>query len=328
MIPAPSTPLRPLATDLPPTMTAAVLVAPRRFEWTEAPLPLPGPGEALIRVEACGVCASSLPRWEGRPWFTYPGDPGEMGHEGVGEIVALGEDTRGWRLGDAVAFLSNNAYAEYAVAPANALAPIPDELRDARIPGEPLACAWNIHRRAGIEFGDSVAIVGGGFLGRLVAQLADQDAAEIFVISRREPSARTDAQFLFPESAEAEILRRTGGRLCDVVIEATGCQAPLDLAGRLTRERGRLVIAGYHQDGPRQVDMQLWNWRGLDVINAHERKPAAYVEGMRRAYAAVLEGLLDPAPLLTHHLPLRELGHAFDLAASRPEGFLKAVVHP
>ena len=37
----------------------------------------------------------------------------------------------------------------------------------------------------------------------------------------------------------------------------------------LTRVRGRLVVAGYHQDGPRQVDMQLWNWRGLDVINAH-----------------------------------------------------------
>jgi len=64
------------------------------------------------------------------------------------------------------------------------------------------------------------------------------------------------------------------------------------------------------------------------VINAHERDSAVYVEGMRRAYAAVLEGLFDPRPLLTHHLPLSELGQALALTAGRPEGFLKAVVHP
>ena len=66
----------------------------------------------------------------------------------------------------------------------------------------------------------------------------------------------------------------TGGTFCDRVIEAVGKQWPLDLAAELTREGGRLVIAGYHQDGPRQVNMQLWNWRGFDVVNAHERDPA------------------------------------------------------
>ena len=82
----------------------------------------------------------------------------------------------------------------------------------------------------------------------------------------------------------------TGGRFCERVIEATGKQWPLDLAAELTAERGRLVIAGYHQDGPRQVNMQLWNWRGLDVINAHERDPAIYVHGVRAAVAAVAGG--------------------------------------
>jgi threonine dehydrogenase-like Zn-dependent dehydrogenase len=308
-------------------MSAAVLSAPRQAGCVDAPVPSPRTGEVLVRVEACSVCASNVPRWEGRPWFSYPTEPGEMGHEGVGHIVALGDDVRGWNIGDAVAFLSNHAYAEYATASATELVRIPDQLRAEAIPGEPIACAWNIHRRAGIQLGDTVAIVGGGFLGSLVAQLAEQNAVEIFLVSRRHTAA-SDAEFLTPEDAEEEITRRTGGKLCDVVIEATGKQAPLDLAARLTRERGRLVIAGFHQDGPRQVDMQLWNWRGLDVINAHERDPAVYVDAMRRAYGAVLEGLFDPRPLLTHHLPLSELGHALDLAATRPEGFLKAVVHP
>jgi len=111
-----------------------------------------------------------------------------------------------------------------------------------------------------------------------------------------------------------------------VVIEATGKQWPLDLAAELTRERGRLVIAGYHQDGPRQVNMQLWNWRGLDVINAHERDPQVYVAGIREAIAAVCDGALDPLPLYTHTLPLERLTEGLTLTAERPDGFIKALV--
>ena len=94
----------------------------------------------------------------------------------------------------------------------------------------------------------------------------------------------------------------TGGVFCDRVIEAVGKQWPLDLAAELTRERGRLIVAGYHQDGPRQVNMWLWNWRGLDVINAHERDPKIYIEGIREAVAAVASGRLDPSSAL--HAPL------------------------
>src|SRR5690606_2426961 len=101
----------------------------------------------------------------------------------------------------------------------------------------------------------------------------------------------------------AQLAELTGGLHCDRVIEATGEQLPLDIAGAVTRERGRLVIAGFHQDGSRHIDMFLWNWRGLDVINAHERRPALYVRGMRDAVAAVSSGVLDPAPLYTHRFP-------------------------
>jgi threonine dehydrogenase-like Zn-dependent dehydrogenase len=118
----------------------------------------------------------------------------------------------------------------------------------------------------------------------------------------------------------------TGGAGCERVIEAVGLQWPLDLAGELTRERGRLIIAGYHQDGARRVDMQMWNWRGLDVINAHERDPHVYVEGIRAAVDAVASGRLDPSTLYTHRFPLDRLGDALRATAERPEGFLKALV--
>ena len=110
------------------------------------------------------------------------------------------------------------------------------------------------------------------------------------------------------------------------MIECVGKQGPLDVASELTRVRGRLVIAGYHQDGLRQVNLQQWNWRGIDVVNAHERDPKVYVSGLREAVAAVTEGKLDPFPLLTHGFPLERLHEAFQIAGERPPGFMKSWV--
>ena len=80
----------------------------------------------------------------------------------------------------------------------------------------------------------------------------------------------------------------TGGKFCERVIECTGKEWPLNLAGELTAERGKLIIAGFHQDGMRSVNVQLWNWRGLDVINAHERDPKMYLSGIAEAVKAVV----------------------------------------
>jgi threonine dehydrogenase-like Zn-dependent dehydrogenase len=110
------------------------------------------------------------------------------------------------------------------------------------------------------------------------------------------------------------------------VIEATGKQWPLDIAGEIIKIRGRLVIAGYHQDGLRQVNMQQWNWRGIDVINAHERDPRKYIEGIRDAVGAIESGRLDPSPLYTHYYSLDTIGNAFMDMNSRPDGFMKALV--
>jgi threonine dehydrogenase-like Zn-dependent dehydrogenase len=112
------------------------------------------------------------------------------------------------------------------------------------------------------------------------------------------------------------------------VIEAVGKQWPLDLAAELTSEGGRLIIAGYHQDGPRQVNMQLWNWRGFDVVNAHERDPAVSVNGMREAIKIIKDGVVDPHLLITNRYPLERLAEALDATRDRPGNFVKAVVVP
>jgi threonine dehydrogenase-like Zn-dependent dehydrogenase len=72
--------------------------------------------------------------------------------------------------------------------------------------------------------------------------------------------------------------------------------------------------------------MQQWNWRGLDVINAHERTMDRYVTGVQKAIQAALEGRLDPFPLLTHTVSLGSLDYGFRLMRERPEGFVKALL--
>jgi len=110
------------------------------------------------------------------------------------------------------------------------------------------------------------------------------------------------------------------------VIEATGYQWPLDLAGELVCEGGRIIIAGFHQDGLRQVNMQLWNWKGIDVINAHERDPRQYISGIRAGIEAVEAGLFSLPELLTHRFELSQLGQAYKTLVERPDGFIKGMI--
>lgn len=315
-------------------MLAGVIAAPGRAVVERVARPEPGPGQVLLRLEGSGVCASSLPLWQGRDWFQYPQAAGAPGHEGWGRVAALGEGVSGLRVGDRVAALTYRAHAEYDLAEASAVVPLPPSLDGVPMPGEPLGCAFNIFERSGIEAGQTVAIVGIGFLGALLTRLAVRAGARVIAISRR-PFALDVARqsgahhtLLMDDHWRIldEVKRLTDGRWCERVIEAVGLQWPLDLAAELTGERGRLIVAGYHQDGPRQVNMQMWNWRGFDVINAHERDPAMYTQGIRDAIAAVVEGRLDPTPLYTHTYPLEELDTALNATRDRPDGFLKALV--
>jgi threonine dehydrogenase-like Zn-dependent dehydrogenase len=322
---------------IPQRMRAAVITAPGTCEVRHVPTPQPAPDQVLVRIEGCGVCGSNLPLWEGRSWFSYPAPPGNPGHEGWGRVVAAGERARSVAVGRRVAFLSERAFAEYDVASAGSLVELPETLDDAAVPGEPLGCAMNIWRRSEILPGQTVAVIGIGFLGALLVQLAAHSGARVIAISQRAFSLDLARRMGAPATLAlgdddgpivARVAELTRGKGCDRVIELVGLQRPLDLAGKLCRVRGRLVIGGFHQDGPRRVDMALWNWRGLDVINAHEREPAAYVSGISAAIDRVVLGGLDPEPLYTHTVELDRASEAFELLRQRPAGFVKALVTP
>jgi threonine dehydrogenase-like Zn-dependent dehydrogenase len=316
------------------TMRAAVLAAPATMEVQHVPLPQPGAGEVRVKLEGCGVCASNVEPFEGQPWSQFPGEPGGMGHEGWGVVDAVGPDVTDVAIGNRVAMLSGKSYAEYDLASVDALVKLPEALAGKPFPGEPLGCAFNIFRRSDIQAGQTVAIVGIGFLGAVLTRLATEAGARVIAISRRQSSLDLARHYGAAETIVMDdhwriledVKRLTDGRGCDRVIECVGKQWPLDLAGEIVREGGRLVIAGYHQDGPRQVNMQMWNWKGIDIASAHERDPAVNLRGLREAAEAVASGRLDPTPLYTHRYPLEKLDAALIATRDKSDGFVKALV--
>src|SRR5437762_7397931 len=168
-----------------PDMQAAVVTAPGQVRLSRVRLPEPGPGQVRVRLEGCGVCGSNLAPWEGRPWFSYPLAPGELGHEGWGRVEAVGPEVRNFEVGARVALLSYRAYAEFDVAPEESVVRLPDALEGKPFPGEALGCAMNVFNRCDIQKGQTVAIIGIGFLGAVLTRLCASAGAKVLAISRR-----------------------------------------------------------------------------------------------------------------------------------------------
>src|SRR5437764_983693 len=142
------------------TMRAAILLGPGRVQVRTVQRPSPAAGQVRLRLQGCGVCASNLAPWSGPEWMRFPTEPGALGHEGWGVVDAVGDGVHIVSVGDRVAALSYNSYAEYDLAAADAVVRLPASLADRPFPGELLGCAMNIFRRSDIAAGQTVAIVG------------------------------------------------------------------------------------------------------------------------------------------------------------------------
>ncbi|HEX8840388.1 MAG TPA: alcohol dehydrogenase catalytic domain-containing protein, partial [Sphingomicrobium sp.] len=170
------------------TMRAAVLTGAGKLMIQDVPLPEPGPGQVRVKLEGCGVCASNLTPWAGPEWMQFPTEPGALGHEGWGVVDAAGEGVSEFAAGDRIGFLSGKAYAQYDLADVSQAVKLPEALKDLDLPLEPFGCAFNIFRRSDIQAGQTVAIIGVGFLGAILVRLAANAGARVIAISRREES--------------------------------------------------------------------------------------------------------------------------------------------
>lgn len=316
-------------------MRYSQLIAPQRSEIVQAPDRDPGHGEVVIRVTAGGVCASEL-----HPWHDgVPAYPHRFGHEPVGVVARVGPGVERFAVGDRVTGLFTGAFSDTCIASEDVLLPVPERLADEGALGEPLACLVNAQRRTPIELADRVALIGLGYMGLGMLQLIRLRGPRAIVAIDVREEARNRALELGADEAHHpdEVpdhyhLTRFGDwdsdRGLDVVVEASGTQPGLTLAGRLVRAHGLLSILGYHQGRPREVDVGMWNWKAIDVVNAHVRRREDLLRSMEIGLALEAKGLIDLGSLVTHRFGLEEVDAAYAALRDKPEGFIKAVVTP
>lgn len=289
--------------------------------------------DVLVEVKVCGVCASELPVWSGEAGSL----PERLGHEVTGVVRQIGDRVTSVCVGDVVTGLFQEGFGELTVTHEAYVTRVPQGVPVGLALGEPLSCAMSAAIRTPVEPGDTVAVVGLGFMGLLMLQmLAAKGPGRLIGIDPR-PEARALAASLGaddvcdPSEVPARCRFTSWEQLgsndgVDVAVEASGTQAGLTLAGELPHEHGFLSILGYHQKGPRQVDMELWNWKALTVLNAHERRKGVQMDCMQRGLRLLAAGKLAMEPLVTHRFALDEVDAAFAALEQKPEGFIKSIV--
>jgi len=298
------------------------LVAPEHGVVASTEVAEPGPDQVLMRVIANGVCASDLATWSAGP----TAGPLELGHEPVGTVVATGAGVD-LAAGTFITGRITPSYASHVLADIRDVVAVPVGLDPQLAIGEPLGCVAEGFRRTPFHLADRVAVIGLGFMGLLMVQFVRWAAtAAIIAVDVRDDAQasalRHGADMAYhPASLPAETVNSG----FDVVVEATGSQAGLDLATALVRPHGVISILGYHQ-ATRSVDMAAWNWKAIDVVNAHVRDRDLLRESTRRGLELVAANKIDLSGLITHRFTLDRVDDAFATLRAKPPGFVKAMI--
>ncbi len=255
---------------------AAVLSAPRGNVAVESIyVGEPGPGEVLVRMEACGICHSEL---YVQSLEKLPLAPVTLGHEGIGRVEAIGPEVTGWAPGDRVGitFLGptcgvcewclsgrerfcpkqanfgyslHGALTDYALAPAAGLVRVPEQL--AAEQAAPLCCAgwtaWGALREADLKPGQTVGLFGLGGLGHLALQMARHRGLRVAAVDISESKlemAKSDGAEITAQAADAgrTLQKQHGG--VDAAIVLTPSPAAIQQAFRSLRRNGTLVLVG------------------------------------------------------------------------------------
>lgn len=335
------------------------------LELREAPVPEPGPGEAVLRTRLATVCGSDLHFLHE---FPMPRDVGQvgMGHEAVGTVSALGENVRGFTVGDRVVASCvvgcgecanclrgqlqtcstlgkvpgiSNALAgcqgDYFVVPRATInmAKVPESLSDERaiLAGDVFSTGFSAVERANVETGDTVAVFAQGPVGLCATAGARLHGAGLVIAvegvpERAELALRLGANtVLEPEGAVARIRELTGRRGVDVAIEALGRQETFAAALEATRLDGTVSSVGVYASS-----------RSLDVPIGHgfyQRRIVTSLcpsgsERLRRLFALAEYGPTDLSQLFTHRMPLSRTDEAYELFADRRDGVVKIALTP
>ena len=337
-------------------MRAAVLHGPRDLRVEPLPDLSPGPGEAVVRVRAVGLCGTDYRIWTGERPVTYPL---VMGHEFIGEVLGVGAGVSNIRVGEKVAVEPNyscgvcplcregnrnlclartavgidvnGGLAEQARLPARVCWPAPRELSDDQLLlAEPLAVVTRAVGRAEPRSGETAAVLGVGTLGLLGVQVLKARGVAVLAVGRTEArldiaralgadavAATTATQ---PAATPAATARALSGREgVDLVIETAGTPEAVGQAIELARPGGRVVLTGLPH-APSSVEFFWVVRRELSILGS-----MIYQTEFPEAIRLLADGKVRTERLLTHRFPLADALEAFQ-AHRAPESIKVAVI--
>jgi L-iditol 2-dehydrogenase len=339
-------------------MRAVVFHGPGELRYEELPIPEPGAGEVLVRVEAALTCGTDVKTFRRGHPVMIPKIPTVFGHELAGTVAARGRGVRNAREGDRVVpansapcgecplcragrpnlcddlLFVNGAFGEYIALPARIveknLVPISQALPAFRASfTEPLACALLGVERGRIEAGQTVAIFGHGPLGCLLALVAAQRKARVILVGK--PGWRFErvralglAECVEVLGDASSLLREmTNGRGPEVVVDATGRPGVWEQAVASVGKGGTVVFFGGCAPGTSiRLDTRRAHYEELALVGAFHHTP----EVIRRAVELLETEAIRPDGLITHERPLSHVQDALEMM-ERGEA-LKVLIHP
>ncbi len=342
-------------------MKAIVIEGPGLVRLAEMPLPAPGPDEVLIRSRAVGICGSDVELYQGtRPegFYRYPLVPG---HEWSGEVAAIGEQVHGLSVGDRVVaegilscgicrncrtgltnlceagydeigFTRPGGLAEYVVVPARQVHMLP---RDASFEQaallEPTAVVAQAFLRSAPQAAETVVVIGDGAIGLLAVQIAGlfSPAALILVGSHDERlgiGRRLGATHTINSKrndVEQFLHDLTQGRGADLVFEGGNRAAGVELAMRLARRGGTVILEGIAGAGVHlSLESDIFVLKHLAVLGIFGASSAAWTYAVQLFSA----DLLQLGVLITHRFALPDYQAALHTIIARREGALKVLL--
>lgn len=311
---------------------------PEKIEIREVELPAPKYDELQIHTRAVGICAWDSYLYRG---MSAPGPlPYRLGHEGVGVVTAMGEGVKGFSIGDKI-FVGTGGD-EMMAADFNVqydcVAKVAEGEDDfVKWVGEPTVCVVNILQKADIQPGDSVVMIGAGYMGLLTVQgLRGTAYGQMTILDINDHNLDIAREY-FPNDcyninspegqARIKAIEEAGG--ANVVIEFAAAEPTFALANRLTAGvGGKLVFGAWHR-GERKIDGNRWHTTGLTVMNVAPKTNPRFRDLTVPTGALIARGLYDTKRLVTHTAPFGDMDAMNDIfikSIKKSDGYLKGVI--
>jgi threonine dehydrogenase-like Zn-dependent dehydrogenase len=315
-------------------MRATQVVAPRTIKIIDVPKPEMASGKVLIRTVYASICGTDMPAAMGvRPESAYPMPPGRPGHE----IVAFVEDsdTEGFRTGDRVLDTAyDGAMREFHVRDPVDLIPLPnDRPLEEMLMAQPLGTVLHAARKWPSVLGWDTVVVGQGAIGlfftNVLRMLGARTIVGIDLDDFRLGVAKTmgATHTLNPERDDpvTGVTEVTGGRLADMVVEASGHEATYNMMTPLIRRNGYITIFGLPKQDPTPIRMGGFIQKEPTIFGGYTVGIPDKAAEFTLARDLILQGRLNPSPVITHFLPLEEVQRGFEMAESHDDNAIKIV---